>query len=385
MSKQVVHVNIDVEFCGKTYENANYVQGSTVEESYLRWVPFFGVHKNSGRKASIHMTLHLSDGSLLEADASKRFPADAERVVFWSGSGWAPGCVVCARLAAEKLERQKTIGENASVPESLLWFHRAEVPVAQHAEADDEVVVPPELEAKKKTKSRRKKCASQASGNSAPLPAAVGGSVEDVSPEGDADLDDDEIEETQVETLTPADGQQNLATLEESRCLQTPAVVEESSVPQERSSLLPLQSAQTEMCIASHDVSEDHLDAPFRQLGWRVQSEHSRSMEFEDADDPDLHTVVEQLAGVVRNLATVVRETSTNVAKLQETGANLAAAVGETSANVTKLQEVAAMDHEALQKHLLEAREDRQVMLKLLSVLASGKEESPLSIARASS
>merc|ERR1711957_393631 len=96
-------------------------------------------------------------------------------------------------------------------------------------------------------------------------------------------------------------------------------------------------------------------------MPWRIQSEHSRSIDFGEVDDdddaPDLHTVVEQLAGVVRNLATTVRE---------------------EPANVKMLREVVETDHAALQSHIQEAREDRKVMMKLLSVIAekSGGAES---------
>eukprot|EP00928_Gymnodinium_smaydae_P096170 TRINITY_DN8437_c0_g1_i3.p1 TRINITY_DN8437_c0_g1~~TRINITY_DN8437_c0_g1_i3.p1 ORF type:complete len:160 (+),score=43.50 TRINITY_DN8437_c0_g1_i3:72-551(+) len=123
MERLAVNVYIEVEFCGKTHKYANYVQGCTVEEAYLRWVPAFDVKKNRKRKVSYHMALRAPDGSTMAVDTSDPFPASAEKVVFWSTGAWGEGCVACARLAAEAKAAEE---KESRVNSELLDFHRVE-------------------------------------------------------------------------------------------------------------------------------------------------------------------------------------------------------------------------------------------------------------------
>eukprot|EP00929_Paragymnodinium_shiwhaense_P025413 TRINITY_DN15374_c0_g1_i4.p1 TRINITY_DN15374_c0_g1~~TRINITY_DN15374_c0_g1_i4.p1 ORF type:complete len:358 (-),score=124.21 TRINITY_DN15374_c0_g1_i4:140-1213(-) len=333
MKSNAVHAFIDVVYNGKVYANANYVYGSTVEQAYLRWLPAFNAKKNKNRKASIHMRLEMEDGSLVEAEAGEKFPNKPEKAVFTSSVGWLSGCPICRRLSQE---------EAAAPAEELLMFHRVEDrPAADDAE-EAEAAMKELLEeeaAKQAAAARRKN--KKKGGGSGPAAAAVGSEQADAA-------DDSLPVDAAVGGEEPAAGSGGYEVVVP-EAPGTQLACHEAAMP-DAATLSPMPASAfpgNEDSIAEADKAEVTADLEGEAEVWRIQTEHSR--EYED-EPPDLHTVVEQLAGVVRNLAATVREESVNVARLRE---------------------VVATDHAALQQHLRESREDRKVMLQLLSVLAN--------------
>jgi len=356
-----VHVHIDVEFCGKLYQNANFVHGSTVEQAYLRWVPAFGAQPNRKRKASLHMSVLSTEGENIAVKPQDQFPSSADRVVFWSSAGLSSSCSLCgAPLNADKSACD------------LLMYHRVET-----APDPPQPSERPEQSRKAKSKKRRDRAPGPSADIAAQLPqgmsvSAAGESASDavalelalakplleeqsVNKEGGIantvgvdEVQDHQQHEQQVDTEDEVDDEGDDKDVSNTEVQKSTGEVSLFKCSQSQFTSEP----QPYKSLWKQSTSEQlQWQTGTPSTAWQLRSEHSHSFEYEEEEeDQDLRSVVSQLAGVVRNLATSARETSTAVSKLQQ---------------------VAAADHAALQAHLQEAREDRKMMLKLLSTLVS--------------
>lgn len=355
-SQNAAYMFVDVDFNGKLHKNANYVQGCSVEDAYLRWVPLCGAKENKKRKASIHMVLTLGDGSPLDVDAGAHFPTTIERVTFVSGGAWAEHCPICARLA-EPTPR-----------EELLSFHRRENPPVSAAE--------PEPSAAPSRRNKKEEAGAPSSSQAEDTSAPDKDQADSVDVLGPS-------EEAKQGPPEPAGSPPLLDSLAASLECQheaSPSERQDEAQPPPTPTGLAMRAAppatpSSAAVQGSPLRAEEALDASADSIEVRSLAFMTPSRTGPLAS-PSIREVEEELAGSApgdsgrRKPELDAQAVAQQLAGLSLIVRDLASAVKETSASVAELRQVVANDHALLQQHLQDAREDRQVMLGLLKALS---------------